>query len=91
MSKFCQSCGMPLNLHGQDVRGTEANGAPSATLCSYCYQNGAYVEPNITFEQMKAKGLAGIASGQGSAVAKFFMKLFYPMQLKGLARWKGSK
>jgi hypothetical protein len=26
MEKFCQSCSMPLELHGQDVRGSEKMG-----------------------------------------------------------------
>ena len=88
MSKMCQSCGMPLNLRGTDMRGTESDGSASETFCSYCYQNGAYTNPNITQAEMLAKGLAGIAAGEGSAFSKWLIKLMYPMQLKGLARWK---
>lgn len=55
MEKFCQSCAMPLNLHGQDVRGTEKDGSKSERYCSYCYADGAFLEPDITFEQMLAK------------------------------------
>ncbi len=37
MEKFCQSCSMPLELHGQDVRGSEKDGSQSQIYCSYCY------------------------------------------------------
>lgn len=88
MEKFCQSCGMPLNLHGEDVHGTEADGSKSTKYCSYCYENGSFIEPNITFDEMLVRGKEAIANGQGNKIAKFFMKTFYPMQLKGLERWK---
>lgn len=39
MEKFCQSCGMPLNLHGEDVRGTEVDGSLSSKYCNYCYKD----------------------------------------------------
>ena len=88
MEKFCQSCCMPLNLHGEDVRGTEADGSKSTKYCSYCYENGAFIEPNITFDEMLVRGKEAISNGQGNKIVKFFMKTFYPMQLKGLERWK---
>jgi hypothetical protein len=45
---------MPLS---QDPKGggTEADGSRSTEFCSYCYQNGAFFEPNMTLEQMIAK------------------------------------
>lgn len=88
MEKFCQSCGMPLNLHGEDVRGTEADGNLSAKFCNYCYKDGKYIDPNITMEEMLERGKQGISNGKGNPVAKFMMKAFYPMQLKKLERWK---
>lgn len=88
MEKFCQSCAMPLNLHGQDVRGTENDGSKSTIYCSYCYANGEFLEPEITFEQMLAKGKQGISKGKGNALIKFIMKASYPMMLKKTQRWK---
>ena len=32
--------------------GTEKNGELSADYCTYCYQNGAFVDPSITMEEM---------------------------------------
>lgn len=87
MEKFCQSCSMPLNLHGQDVRGSEADGSLSAIYCSYCYAKGAFLEPNISFDQMLEKGKTAISNGQGNALVKFLMKASYPMMLKKAKRW----
>lgn len=39
--KHCQSCDMPQNKD-PGGGGTEADGAKSATYCSYCYQNGVF-------------------------------------------------
>ncbi|HFU4449103.1 TPA: zinc ribbon domain-containing protein [Streptococcus suis] len=88
MEKFCQSCAMPLNLHGLDVRGSEKDGTKSSIYCSYCYVNGRFVEPDISFEEMLAKGKTAISNGQGNAFVKWLMKAGYPMMLKKTKRWK---
>ncbi|MGT2741772.1 zinc ribbon domain-containing protein [Streptococcus plurextorum] len=88
MEKFCQSCAMPLHLHGQDVRGTEADGSLSLMYCSYCYTAGAFIEPGITFEEMVTKGKTAISNGQGNAIVKFLMKVSYPIMLKKVKRWQ---
>ncbi len=84
MEKFCQSCGMPLAGH----QGTEADGTVSLMYCEYCYQDGKFTQPDITFEEMKQTGLEGIEQGEGNSFKKFLLKKSYPMQLKGLKRWK---
>ncbi|WP_414047603.1 zinc ribbon domain-containing protein [Macrococcus equi] len=88
MEKFCQSCGMPLNLHDEDVRGTEKDGSKSLKFCSYCYQNGQFIDPDITKEEMLDRGKKAISEGKGNPIMKFMMKTFYPMQLNKLERWK---
>lgn len=53
MNKTCQSCGMPLSKdpgHG----GTEADGGKSALYCSYCYQDGAFTQPDFSARDMQA-------------------------------------
>lgn len=45
----CQSCGMPLMDGGY---GTEADGSPSKEYCKFCYQNGAFTQPDMTLEKM---------------------------------------
>lgn len=47
-TKFCQSCGMPLN---DEVLGTNADGSKSDDYCSYCYRDGAFTG-DFTMEEM---------------------------------------
>ena len=35
-------------------RGTEKDGSTSSEYCKYCYQNGAFISPNMSFEEMKS-------------------------------------
>ncbi len=52
MQKICQSCAMPMK---QDPKGggTEADGTLSAKYCSYCYENGAFTQPDFSAQQMQ--------------------------------------
>lgn len=67
MSKFCQSCGMPLKKDPQGG-GSEADGSKSTTYCSLCYQDGAFHLPDISARemqdfcvvQMKKQGMNGV-------------------------------
>jgi radical SAM superfamily enzyme len=42
---------MPLD--NPDLRGTEKDGSKSVEYCSYCYQNGSFINPDMTLEEMK--------------------------------------
>lgn len=48
---FCQSCSMPLDK--PELLGTEKDGTKNNEFCVYCYQNGAFINPNMTLEEMK--------------------------------------
>ena len=48
--KFCQSCTLPID--NMEDRGTEKDGSKSDMYCKYCYQNGAFTEPDMTLDQM---------------------------------------
>ena len=50
-NNLCQSCSMPLDNLG--AHGTEKNGAPSREYCKYCYQNGAFINPKMTIDEMR--------------------------------------
>jgi radical SAM superfamily enzyme len=75
---------MPLD--NPDVRGTEKDGSKSMEYCSYCYQNGSFINPDMTLEEMKTlvkeqmekmkmdTGLINMAIGS----------------LPNLKRWKGK-
>jgi len=84
-SQICQSCSMPLAAPSD--RGTEGDGTPSAFYCRYCYQNGAFTEPEATIETMAARG--------GEMMAGMFeiplerARGFTLQQLRPLLRWSG--
>lgn len=68
--KDCQSCGMPLKKD-PNGGGTQADGTKSQLYCSYCYENGTFLQPDWTAEQMrefvkgklKEMGLPGFLAG----------------------------
>lgn len=49
---FCQSCTMPIDNIAD--RGAEKDGSKSGEYCKYCYQNGALINPSMTFDEMKS-------------------------------------
>jgi hypothetical protein len=42
---------MPIDT--EDRKGTEKNGTKNNEYCKYCYENGAFVNPNTTLDEMK--------------------------------------
>ena len=46
----CQSCGMPAK---QDLGkgGTKKNGSKTTKYCSYCYQKGKFLHPEVNTPQ----------------------------------------
>jgi hypothetical protein len=86
MNKICQSCGMPLK---SDVNqgGTNKDGSKNQLYCSYCYQNGAFTQPNITVEEMQTFGKMKMKE------MGFVMGLFggmFSKQIPKLQRWNQS-
>ena len=55
---YCQSCGMALTRDGE--RGTEADGSRSEAYCTYCYQQGRFLQ-NVTMEEMAEHNLQFLA------------------------------
>lgn len=47
---FCQSCAMPMN--GEELHGTLSGGAKTGEYCIYCYEDGAFKNPDQTMEGM---------------------------------------
>jgi radical SAM superfamily enzyme len=47
---FCQSCSMPLD--NPELLGTEKDGSKSHEYCKYCYQNGSFINPNMSLKEM---------------------------------------
>ena len=52
MNKYCQSCGMPM-ARDPAGGGTNADGSKTTEYCGYCYQNGAFTQPDITAAEMQ--------------------------------------
>jgi len=59
---FCQSCCMPLEK--PEDFGTAASGFRINDYCHYCFNNGAFTEPNITMQEMIDKCI-GIMAQKG--------------------------
>lgn len=45
----CQSCGQPL---GDKFFGTEKDGSETQEYCKFCYQEGEYMQPELTVDDM---------------------------------------
>ena len=81
---FCQSCGMPLEK--PEDFGTAANGFRINDYCHFCYQDGAFTDPNISMQGMIEK-CVGMMAQQGimpAAQARALMGEVIPK----LRRWQ---
>lgn len=80
---YCQSCGMPF-FQPKD-HGTEADGSPSEEFCSWCYDNGAFIEDE-SLEELVERCAPGMAEtchiSVGEAVS------FMAAVLPSLKRWQ---
>lgn len=83
MSKFCQSCGMPLDKDPMGG-GSEADGSKSRLYCSICYDQGAFRHPDATvaeFQQQCVEAL--MRSGMPKIMAWMFTR-----GIPRLERWR---
>ena len=81
--KNCQSCAMPLK---KDPKGGTLNGdgTKNNMYCSYCFEDGKFLQPDITATQMqnfvkdklKSMGFPGFLAG------------FFTKGIPKLERWK---
>ena len=91
MKKYrnCQSCGMPLCKDPKgEGGGQNTNGELSYKYCSYCYEDGEFLQPDITAKEMQVFVKNKIREMGG------FMKLFAGLFTKGipnLERWKKDR
>jgi len=83
MANRCQSCGMPLK-QVESINGTNADGTKSTTYCALCFENGEFLQPDFSVEEMqrfcidqlKLKGMPG------------FLGWLFTRGLPKLERWK---
>ena len=79
---ICQSCTMPID--NLEDRGTEKNGTASREYCKYCYQNGSFVNPKMSYSEMRSlieKKMAEMKLQQSITERSLAM-------LPNLKRWK---
>ena len=79
---YCQSCGLPFDEAHSHLIGKEKNGSNSP-YCMYCYQNGAFTDPDATMEDMVEQGLPHLAKKIGAEEARAELYRTLPR----LARW----
>jgi len=83
-NKFCQSCGMPFTKDPQGG-GTNADGTKSVLYCSYCFQNGQFVRPEIdTPEKMQKL----VKEKLKEMHVPGFMAWFFALGVPRLGRWR---
>ncbi len=83
---YCQSCGMPMNAP-QAKYGTEADGEMSKDYCCYCYENGGFIKPDETMEEMIESCVPFVVEANPSLSndeARKQMNVFFP----SLKRWR---
>lgn len=79
---FCQSCGMPIVE--EKMKGTDKNGALTAEFCTYCYQEGTFIQ-DVTMEEMIAICVPHMVdSGMPEKEARALLENTLP----NLARWQ---
>lgn len=86
MSNRCESCGMPLK-NDPKGGGTEADGSKSATYCSICYADGAFVHQGVSAQEFQAQCLAALhQKGMPKVMAWVFTR-----GIPKLPRWTESR
>lgn len=82
----CQSCGVALIDKGDF--GTNTSGAIVTDYCKFCFAKGAFVDPDITLEEMIVKSTAVLAKKKGVNAGK--AEAMAERILPGLERWKAK-
>lgn len=85
--KFCQSCGMPLNV--PEDFGTNEDMSLNEEYCTYCYQKGAFTQ-DVTMDEMIDISVKHLEEFNKDSEVKYtkeeaiaHMKSFFPL----LKRW----
>ncbi len=81
---------MPLLNHNRAVeQGTFLSGR----YCDKCYDNGCFIDRDLSIDDMKKIGLTHIKKSKDlSGLRRAVMLVYYPLMLKRLDRWTpGSK
>jgi len=80
---YCQSCGMPFDEGHIELIAKEPDGSNSI-YCTYCYEDGKFLHPDATINDMVEIGVPHLARKIGEEAAREQLSRFVPT----LARWK---
>jgi len=83
VAENCQSCGMPFDADHCEFIAKEANGDHSI-YCTYCYKEGAFLNPSATVNDMVEMGVPYLAHKVGETAARDQLSKFVPT----LERWR---
>ena len=83
INKFCQSCGMPMELD-TGKGGTNADGTITDKYCSYCYQEGSFKD-NFTNSGEMVKLVREKLKEMGYGPIR---RWFFSSNIPRLERWK---
>lgn len=82
LQRECQSCGMPL--HSEEQLGTDKGNGKVQDYCIYCYEDGAFKQPDMTMEEMiEACVPFVVENGMEEQAARAMLKNYLPT----LKRW----
>lgn len=79
----CQSCGMPLS---DKFFGTEKDGSQTQIYCKFCFQDGAFVQPDLPIEVMVQMSVDNMMSELDMPEEK--ARELANEVIPGLKRWK---
>ena len=66
--------------------GTEADDSRNSKFCSYCYEAGAFIQPEMTMDEMKI-----LAKGKMTEMGfPKFLSGFFTKGIPNLERWKSK-
>jgi hypothetical protein len=65
----CQSCGMPVSDQFGNF-GTMTDGSKNPEYCSFCFQNGAFTNPDQTVAEMVQSSIGFMTANLGFTAEK---------------------
>lgn len=81
---ICQSCGMPLNMD-PGKGGTSSDKSKSDKYCSFCFQDGKFVDEGTTLQGKIEKNIQiAVKMGMSESKARELAETVLPT----LERWK---
>ena len=83
--KPCQSCGLSLE---HDEKGTEEDGTLNDNYCNDCYENGEFIEPEITLKDMIEKTVTSASKSRNMTMEE--ARKYFEFLLPTLKRWQKS-